>query len=201
MLAVAEACAKASAATSAKPSMAPRTSALLAREGRAGVVSDRARAGAGPRGPGNGRTCIHEGSSAARCNRRSRCEELPQLPWAQARIELMQQGDEPADMGGRERRASDETPLVRGGRSRDVAPGRDQSARRHIVPVIAGNGKHSEVRCREATAGSLRVNGADNDDASARGRIEQPLEQPVARAAEAQIDDLSLAVERELQRL
>jgi hypothetical protein len=104
-------------------------------------------------------------------------------------------------MRGSKRRTVDEAPLLTRHRRWNVSPRGQQNISAYIVPVISSDRKHPAVRGRKPTVADLRVGGTDNGDTARQGSIEEPLEQPVAWPAEAQVDYLGIFVERELQRL
>ena len=70
-----------------------------------------------------------------------------------------------------------------------------------ILPLNLGDGKSSAMRCREAHLAGGPFDRGDHYHAARQRDVEQSLEQPVARAADAQIEDVDSLVERELERL
>ena len=82
-----------------------------------------------------------------------------------------------------------------------VAPRRQHDAGRGVAALERIRHEHAVYLDRETTAAAAARHRADDDRATGDATLDEPCQQRVARAAEAEIDDVGLGVDRGCQSL
>jgi hypothetical protein len=118
---------------------------------------------------------------------------------AGAPAQLEHEREQAADVRRRVRRARDRRPARRRHGRRHVAPRRDQGAGRRRRGRLVDRGDHAGTARRKAAALGRAIDRGDDGDAARERGVDQATDEPVRRAAEAEVDDLRAALDRGAQ--